>query len=252
MRPRAIALTGALAYAAFLVATVPASWVAGRVAAATDGSVQLDDPTGTLWSGSGRALVASAAGRLAIDRVEWRFAPAELAGGQAAFDLSATGRGLDAHLRLGRALSAWVAGPVALSLEAPLVASVLPVAAAWRPEGRIRLSSERFVWNDSGRATGSARATWDGAAVSLSEVRPLGRYALDATADNGPVNLTLATLEGALRIAGKGTFSAPARLSFSGEARGEGTAAGALEPLLGLMGPRRADGSRAIEVRAGG
>ena len=38
-------------------------------------------------------------------------------------------------------------------------------------------------------------------------------------------------------------------MTFSGEARGEGANAAALEPLLNLMGPRRPDGARSIEVR---
>lgn len=249
MRPRAIALTGAIAYAAFLVATFPASWLAARVTAETSGVVQLEDPQGTLWSGSARPLIASTAGRLMLDRVRWRFAPAELAAGRAAFDFTAEGRGLDARARIGRGFSEWVAGPVAASLDASLAATAVPLLAAWRPEGRVQLTASHLGWNDAGQMSGTARLTWDGAAVSLADVKPLGRYSLDAAADHGPASVTLATLEGPLRIAGKGTFAPPSRFTFNGEARGEGPDAGALEPLLNLIGPRRADGSRAIELR---
>ena len=41
----------------------------------------------------------------------------------------------------------------------------------------------------------------------------------------------------------------PGAITFSGEARGQGANAAALEPLLNLMGPRRPDGARSIEVR---
>ena len=78
----------------------------------------------------------------------------------------------------------------------------------------------------------------------------LDETGLDATADRGPANLTVTTVEGPLRIAGKGSFAPPSQLNFSGEARGDGPNAGALEPLLNLIGPRRADGSRAIELRS--
>jgi general secretion pathway protein N len=250
VRPRAIALTGAIAYAAFLVATVPASWLAARVAAESAGFVQLDDPHGTLWSGSARALIASAAGKIALDQVQWRFAPAELAAGRAAFDFTASGRGLDARARVGRGFSEWVAGPVAASLDASLLASAVPLLAAWRPEGRVKITGGNLGWNDAGRMNGAAHIGWEAAAVSLADVKPLGRYSLDATADHGPASVTVTTLEGPLRIAGKGTFSPPSRFTFSGEARGEGPDAAALEPLLNLFGPRRADGSRAIELRA--
>jgi len=61
--------------------------------------------------------------------------------------------------------------------------------------------------------------------------------------------VTISTVEGPLRITGQGTLAPPARFSFTGEARAEGPQAAALEPLLGRMGPARADGSRALEWR---
>lgn len=252
MRARAIALTGAIAYAVFLVATIPAGWLAARVDSETSGALRLEDPQGTLWAGHARARVASAAGQLALDEVRWRFAPANLAAGRLAFDLSAAGQGLDVHARIGRGFSDWIAGPATLSLDASLAARALPLLAAWRPEGRIHLDIANLRWSDAGHATGTAHATWDGAMVSLSDVRPLGRYALDAAADHGLAKLTVTTVEGPLRVTGTGTFSPPSRLTFSGEARGDGPDAGALEPLLNLIGPRRADGSRAIELRIQG
>ena len=105
MRVRTIALTGAIAYAMFLIATVPASWLAARIAKETEGTVHLQEPQGTFWSGRARALITSAAGQLALDEVRWRFAPLELAAGRAAFDFSAVGRGLDARARIGRGIS---------------------------------------------------------------------------------------------------------------------------------------------------
>jgi general secretion pathway protein N len=251
LRPRAIALVGAIGYAAFLVVTVPASWLAARISAASAGAVRLEDPQGTLWSGSASATLESAAGRFVLDRVQWRFAPAELAAGRIAFDVSAAAKGLDATLRAGRGVSEWVVGHAAATIDASIAATVLPLLAAWHPEGRVSLAADGLRWSNSGQASGTAHVTWDGAAVSLSTVKPLGRYAIDAAANNGPANVSVTTIEGPLRITGKGTFSSPSRFAFSGEARGEGPQAAALDPLLDLMGPRRADGSRAIEARSG-
>jgi general secretion pathway protein N len=59
--------------------------------------------------------------------------------------------------------------------------------------------------------------------------------------------VTLATLDGALRLAGTGTFTPPGALVFAGDARADGPSAAALEPLLNLLGPRRADGARTLE-----
>jgi len=57
------------------------------------------------------------------------------------------------------------------------------------------------------------------------------------------------TIKGPLRVTGSGTASPSSGFTFKGEARGEGEAAKALEPLLDLMGPRRPDGARALELR---
>jgi hypothetical protein len=92
-------------------------------------------------------------------------------------------------------------------------------------------------------------ATWNDAALSLSDVKPLGKYALDATAEDGPVSFTVASKEGPLRVSGRGTFTAPSVISFTGEARGEGDQARALEPLLDLLGSRRPDGAREIRIQ---
>ena len=58
--------------------------------------------------------------------------------------------------------------------------------------------------------------------MSLSDVKPLGSYSLDATAEDGPATVTVATKDGPLRVAGHGTFAPPSRFAFRGEARGEG------------------------------
>jgi hypothetical protein len=70
-----------------------------------------------------------------------------------------------------------------------------------------------------------------------------------AHAEAGPAQLSVPTLEGPLTVIGTGTLTPPHRLAFSGEARAEGESAKALEPLLDLLGPRRPDGARSVEVR---
>jgi general secretion pathway protein N len=102
-------------------------------------------------------------------------------------------------------------------------------------------------WNDSGGARGALALDWQGAAVAFSDVKPLGHYVIHASGDGGPVKVQVTSPEGPLRITGQGTVS-QGRLAFTGEARGEGEQARDLEPLLGLMGARRADGAHALQV----
>ena len=96
---------------------------------------------------------------------------------------------------------------------------------------------------------GEARIEWSGAATALSDVKPLGSYRADVAAEGSAARIDVSTLSGPLRVAGKGNLVFPAQLTFNGEARGEGPQAPALQPLLDLMGPRKADGSHAIAWR---
>jgi general secretion pathway protein N len=112
----------------------------------------------------------------------------------------------------------------------------------------VTLEAPALAW-DGRTVRGNARAEWRDAGLALTDVRPLGSYRIEARGAGGPLEFSVATLQGPLSIAGRGTFAPPAALAFSGEARAEGPNAAALEPLLNLLGPRRADGARSLEWR---
>jgi general secretion pathway protein N len=247
MRTPAIAALGIAAYLAILVATIPASLVAARSGTALPG-LELAEASGTLWNGAARARLATGGGQVTLDALNWRFLPLHLASGRLAFDVSASGPGVDAHAMVGRSLGGWELRDARGQAEAPLAVVLVPWIAPWRPEGTLQFAVASLSW-DEREARGEASLEWRRAAVALSEVRPLGSYRLVARADGGPAQLSVTTIDGSLRIAGQGTLTPPRRLAFSGEARGEGDAAKALEPLLDLLGPRRPDGARAVEVR---
>jgi general secretion pathway protein N len=248
MRLPAMAALGFAAYAVFLAATAPASFLAARANAAAPGRIELADPHGTLWSGNARARIRATGGDVLLDRIEWRFLPARLASGRIAFDVTAAGRGLDARAQVARNFGGWEFRDVTARGDAAVLTPLAPMAAAWRPEGSVALSSAAIEWNDT-RARGDLRAEWSDAALSISDVRPLGSYRVDMHADGGPAILVVETLSGPLRIAARGTLTPPSALSLSGDARGDGAAAAALEPLLNLIGPRRPDGARTLEIR---
>jgi len=248
MRARTIAALGIAAYVAFLVATIPASVVAARLGAVAAGRVMLAEESGTLWRGAARARVIGRGGPVFVDRLEWRFRPARLASGRLAFDITAAAQGFDVRVQVARGLTHWEFNDVAAHAEAALATAFAPWIASWRPAGTLIVAAPGVSW-DERQTRGEVRVEWRNAALSLSEVRPLGSFRLDARGEGGPAQLSVSTLEGPLRIAGQGTFTPPSRLAFSAEARGEGDEAKALEPLLDLLGPRRPDGARAVELR---
>lgn len=236
------------AYAVFLAALAPAAFVAERVQRFTRGGLQLQGAEGTIWSGRGRATLATPAGPLALDELRWRFLPARMLSGELAFALEGRSAGFTARGVVGRSPRSWEARNVEASGEASGAAAFLPLIAHWRPEGTLALSAPAVRWSDAG-VQGEARIEWRSASLALAQLRPLGSYRAELRGEGGPARIALSTLEGPLRLAGQGTYTPPSRLALSGEARAEPAAAAALEGLLDLIGPRRADGSRAIDWR---
>jgi general secretion pathway protein N len=245
MRARTIAVVGIAAYLVFAVATIPARFVTQRMA--VPGTLEFSEAQGTLWNGSARANLGAA---LPIETLRWRLLPARLVSGRLAFAVDATGRAIEAHGQLERGLGDLEARDLRARADAAALAPVVPLAAAWRPEGALTATAPVVAWDGRG-LRGSAQVEWRDAALAASDVRPLGSYRIDARAEGGPAKITLATLDGPLRLAGTGSFVPPASLAFSGEARAQGASASALEPLLNLLGPRRADGARALEWHSG-
>lgn len=243
MRARGIALLAVAAYLAFLVATIPARWAAAHLSLPP--GISISGVQGTVWNGSAAVDVENAT-RLAV--VRWHFLPARLVAARLAFAAQIAGDALRGSGEISRGVRSYEVRGLSVHADAAALAAFVPLAAAWHPQGRLALDAPALAW-DGREARGSAHAQWQGATLAISDVRPLGDYRVDVRAEGGPARLDVATVSGPLRIAGHGTFAPPDALAFSGEARAEGNSAAALEPLLNLIGPRRADGARAIEWR---
>ncbi len=230
------------------MATVPATVVLREAEKQSRQSLRAFDERGTLWSGSARIEATIPGTIAAFERVEWHWRPAAILSGRLAFDVSATWPGAQARGEVARTFTGWQATGLSAQGDAAAFAVLSPLIAAWRPEGVVEATASRFTFEGS-ELRGEARLTWKQAGIAIASVKPLGAYRLDVTAAGGPAQLTLTSLEGPLRLAGRGTFTVPSRIAFSGEARTEGPQAQMLEPVLDLLGPKRADGSRALEVR---
>lgn len=250
MRAAGFVLLGVGAYAAFLAATAPIAFVAARAPQATQGTLALANARGTIWRGEARArLVPRGGPPVEIERIEWRFRPAKLLAGRAAFDVRLAAPGLTGELEAARAFGGWQLRDLAVRGDAAGVAAFVPLLGAVRPAGAVTITSPRMDW-DGQALRGEATAEWRGASVGWSEVKPIGSYRASLRAAEGPAQLSIATLDGPLRVTGQGTLALPGTLAFTGEARADAAQQPALAPLLGLMGARRADGSHALDWRS--
>lgn len=250
MRVLSLAAIGAAAYLVFAVAQMPASILAPRIPAATQGALQLHEVTGTIWNGQGRATVATPAGPLAVEHLEWRLVPARLFTGRAAFTLQASSSAFKGVGEVARSFNSWEARNFKASGQAAGAASFLPLATPWRPQGALELDVSELSWNGE-ELRGSAALQWREVALALSDVRPLGSYRVEMRATGGPARFTLFTLQGPLQLSGHGSFSPPAAVEFVGNARGEGNRGAELKGVLDLLGPRRPDGAHGLEWRIG-
>jgi general secretion pathway protein N len=248
MRTTGYAALGLAAYSVFLVATIPAAWVGAQLQAALPGRVEVSNARGTLWRGEARVSFAPSRNRVTLDALEWSFAPTRLFAGEVAFDSQARGRGLQAAAQIAQGFAGWRVRGLKADGDAAGLAIVVPIVAAWRPAGPIAISSPGIEIRGR-EVRGTMEAQWRDASTALSDVRPLGSYRATWKADGGPGKIEVTTLRGPLRVTGTGTTSASSGFTFNGDARGEGEAAKMLEPLLDLMGPRRPDGARALELR---
>jgi general secretion pathway protein N len=244
MRPGSLAILGVAAYSVFLVVTMPARWAAERLVPGP-GRIALQEVEGTIWNGTARAAIGGYAGTLAIDRIEWSFKPSRLLAARAAYDVAIRGAGFEARGELARSFGGWAGRDIAARADASVATLLAPWMRAWRPEGNVSLAA-RTLDLDRLDLRGDMRIEWTGASTALSEVKPLGSYRADVAAEGPAARIAVTTQSGPLRVAGQGRLAWPSQFNFTGEARGEGPSAQALEPLLALMGARKPDGSYAI------
>lgn len=245
------ALAGAsVALLVVLILAAPARWLASTVSRGSGGVVQLLDAQGSVWSGSARLVLTGGAGSQGSTalpgRVHWKLRPAglgvrahltaECCTPGAPLDLRITPRWNGARLNLANGQSSWPAA-VLTGLGTP-----------WntiQPQGELSLSTRELSveWLD-GRMVmgGSAEFTARHMSSRLSTLQPLGSYRMTLTGGDSP-SLDLSTLEGALRLAGKGQWVG-SRLRFSGEASAAPGMEAQLANLLNIIGRRQ--GERAI------
>lgn len=235
-----------------LLIWMPASWLTGAVASATQGRLVLDEARGSVWNGSARLVLTGGEGSRDAaalpGRVEWQLRPVLLGATLAlrlpccaeqpvAIDLVPEWGG--GQVRVGPAKlklpMGWLAGLGTpwntVQLQGDLTLDSAGLDLRWAqgqpvPQGRVRLEALDV-------------------ASRLSTLRPLGSYRLDLLAPGAAANptLKLETLGGALLLSGQGEV-VRGRVRFNGEASAVEGREAALANLLNIIGRR--NGPRSI------
>lgn len=253
----------ALGSLAGVVAFAPASWLASGVASLSGNRLLLADAQGTIWQGQAVAILTGGAGsrdaRALPGRVNWTLRwqqggvrvvlqhdgclPQPLAfqlrpgWGRVRVDVglvsSSDAKAWQTAGTLGQWPAAWLSGLGTpwntMQLGGVLRVSANNLAIEWSA-GRLRTSGQADLWLDN-------------VSSRLTTLDQLGSYHLGLRADEqGQLQLSLRTVEGALQLSGQGTVSAGGSY-FRGEAQANEAERGALDNLLNIIGRRLGDRS---------
>jgi general secretion pathway protein N len=250
MKKRYLVL-GVLAYLAFLLAMVPANWLAWGLHHVSQGKVLLDQGEGSVWAGSGRLYVTDTKGRAhELGRAQWRVSAARLLLAQLDTRVRWSGEQSDVFANI--TLTPWRLSlrETRLSASAQLANVFYPPASLFAPQGQLRLRTDALALGRAG-LKGSAEVYWDQAGSGLSAVRPLGDYRVDIAARGKEATLKLTTAKGPLELTGQGHWQilGNGQLQLTGTARATARAA-ELQSLLRVMGRNLGGGRTAFNIRA--
>jgi hypothetical protein len=238
---------GLVLYLLFLIATVPAVWLAEAAARLSSGVIMLATPRGTFWGGTGELHAGGAAtGVRHLGTLQWRVNPLWLFAGRAQLTLQLDGpaaRG-QASLRIGR--QQINVQDLATTLPAQLLALVYPPVAFFAPTGTIEVKAPNIELSREGLVA-VVDAQWQGAGGRFTGSTGLGDYRVELTGRGETATFRLTTLRGNLELTGEGQWhvTGDGDVQFVGIATPRGDAA-QLEPLLKAMGPDLGNGRREI------
>jgi general secretion pathway protein N len=224
---------GSAVYLAWLVATIPATWIAQRIARASHGVLELRAPIGTAWAGRGQLFARTHAGGLVdLGALRWDALPARLAAGRFA-----------ANLWLGGAPKPltveWsVAGVTLRGLQVDFPAAVLtgfvPELDALDPQGRVAIRSDDLRLDDRS-VLGLGEIEWRGVRLAPANGLALGSHFAKLRGGGAKVDFELGSTEGPLRLSGAGTWSRDSGLAVTGIVTHEANAPPELVRFLRAM-----------------
>ncbi len=235
---------GLLGLVIVLVLFAPAAWLAAALPAVTQGHIELMDPRGTVWSGSGRLLLAGGSGSrdstALPGRVTWTLRPAWLGVSVKLHAACCTPSPIQAQLQWRWAKQELRVENLSSEWPAALLTGLGTPWNTLQAQGSLQLSSQDLVLSRfEGRLalSGSVQVRALDMSSRLSTVRPMGSYQLRLLGGPAP-SLELSTLSGTLQLSGKGNWVGP-RLRFSGVAAVEPELVGAYTNLLNIIGRRQ-------------
>jgi general secretion pathway protein N len=233
-----------MVFATFALATAPAWLAASLVGAFSGGKVALEDTSGSLWTGRAATIIFTTPDGVTqrFENLSWQVSTPALVRAHAVVRVELSDPRLSAEAMVDASFSRISVSQLRASAQAPLAASFVPIVNFWKPRGTLRVAADELTLKPIGLVS-PATVDWQGAALNLSDVAPLGDYRLRIQPDRDTFKLNLETVTGALQVVGTGQYS-PAK---GGEFRYTALASlgytDQLAPLVDIMGRKEADGT---------
>jgi len=232
---------GLFIYTVAVIATAPATLIDARLQHASHGRLRLVEARGTLWSGSGQIEVRDSAGRIGIAKnLAWRFLPESLLRGRLVCEV-----GLDQSAKrfpVTLSLSRIEVANADVSLPATVLGLGLPKLAPLGLTGDVLLHVASLTIERK-EMQGNATLLWRDAGSVLTPISPLGDYELRLDGEGATVHAYLRTIQGPLRLEGKGSWANGNNPVFLATAQVAAEHQQQLAPLLRLIAVERGEGS---------
>lgn len=238
---------GCLAYGLALLALMPAASLSQALERLSAQRLELRDPSGSAWSGSGRLYARGAAGGfLDLGPVRWKSSPAALVRGRLGADMTLNEAAKPIRVELG--LGGIAVENLVVEVPGRLLGTLAPPLEVLGPEGRLKVQSEN-VRIEGDNVLGLATVEWRDIRFARAAGVELGSHVARLRGAGSRVDIELATLEGPLRVTGAGTWSARGGIAVSGTAEPRPEAAAALVPFLRGVCPIFRDGRCLFQIK---
>jgi general secretion pathway protein N len=241
MKRRYLIAIGLSVYAVAVIATAPATLIDAGLQSASHGRLRLAEAQGTLWSGSGQIELRDSGGRTGVAKnLAWRFLPESLLRGRLVCEV-----GLDQSAKrfpVTIALSRIEIADAEINLPATVLGLSVPKLAPLGLTGDVLLRVAS-VMIERKAMQGNATLQWRDAGSVLTPISPLGDYELRLDGEGATVHAYLRTIQGPLRLEGKGSWATGNHPVFLATARVPAQHQQQLAPLLRLIAVERGEGS---------
>lgn len=231
LRRALLALAFGSVFLVGLCVFAPASLMGYALERVSGGMLSLAQTTGSVWQGSGVALLRQKSKYQTLGSYRWH-----LQVFSAALQVQA-GEAAPMTVRYAPFSGRISVDNLHLDLPASALELAAPQLGPYQLQGTLATGSEHLTIGNSG-VEGKLTVDWLRAASGLSEIRPLGDYRILLQGNGTSLDAQLSTLSGKLILAGTGSFDQKSGMRINGTAQAApGAAAVELNELLHHIGP---------------